>query len=268
MRKSIHTLIVSLITLLTPSMTNAAVNAVPLSGDMGFLVVIEARTSKNSDTYRKCLGAVVLPDVVVPAGHCLRGMKSVTVKIPRNGRALLDTLDGDFEVIRARDFAAHPMTNGGYKGEMFEKYTQAEAAKYHDIGVILLSKPSQAAKEIKVAPTRFVAGTKADYSSFGYQRNEVYEYTKEVAALPFGQGIQVGNSDTWFKAHAGTDRLACEADSGAPITVTETKPDGQVERYFVGVQSTINGKYAYPEDMERALSIWKNPSSCPNARSS
>lgn len=255
--------IASLVIVSLPSISSAAVNAVPLSGDKGFLVVIEARASKNSDTFQKCLGALVLPDVVVPAGHCLRGMKAVTVKIPKDESAFHDTLDGDFEIIRAKAFVAHPMTNGGYEGEMFAHYSAGEAAKYHDVGVILLSKPSKVAKGIKVAPSRFIAGNKADYSSFGFQRDDLFKYTKEIAALPFGQAVQVGTSENWFQAYAGTDRLACEADSGAPITETTTMADGQTETYFTGIQSTINGKKVFPKDMKRALAVWKKPEAVP-----
>ncbi len=256
------------VSLIAPDAASAMVDGTDLSNDplgtaSGFLVSIEARESKGADEYKKCLGAAIALDLVVTAGHCLSGQNLVKVKFISKLNPL------KFEVIPAKDWAIHPMFNGGHEGRMYENFKSAEAADYHDIAVILLRKPSQIGVPVSLAPMDFNPGIppKANpiYYSFGYGRNELFVYQNNLEYTTFNYALPLGNSESWYKSKVPAGILTCEGDSGAPVTVSaeDEYVDGRHIHYLIGIQATVQGERSNPKNIAAAIEQWGGSSKIP-----
>ncbi len=226
--------------------TPVSTDGIDLSNDpfrevTGFLVGI--RTANPGDKTSVCLGAVVLPDVVLTAGHCLMGsLGNPNVRFIRKLHPL------EYAEAPVKAYKVHPAANGGYDGEMYDKLTISEANKYHDIAVILLKKPSKLAAPISIVSPKFnpvYAPKDFTFYSYGHRRNsETLKLEEALDYLTFSDVLPYGSSNSWFIAKAILPKkaLSCQGDSGSPVTigVEDEKVPGQKSYALVGIQTTAS----------------------------
>lgn len=231
-----------------------------------FTALLEADDSETGTSTFKCLAVAVSADMLVTAGHCLRGeKKNFRVKFIRQMKPL------KYETIPVKSFRFHPSTNAGNDGDMYEEFEDDKAALYHDIGVVMLEGLSKHAVPISLAPPNLKADEASQYRTFifGRGRDELYRDTgkMEFASL-FFMGPATGGNNIWI-ARMDTDKKgkavsACVGDSGAPVTIAieDETTVGRTSHHLLGIY-TMHSDQILPENLKKAKKFWGGLSKIP-----
>jgi len=234
----------------------------------GAVALLEADNTARPGYDFKCLAVFVDVDLLLTAGHCLRGAKTrFRVRAPINPD------QSDFETIAVKDFRWHPDTNAGEQGDQYKEFTATRSGKYHDIGVIHLEVESNYARPMTLVPGDIDIQNlvRPKISIFGRLRDDVFRDLGKIGfgqmeapfPMPGGSNIYVAR----MKRDLGGDVASiCVGDSGAPVTLGAKSEDGSVDsvHYLLGI-FTMNSDAVLPDPsrIDRALKVWGNLDNVP-----
>jgi hypothetical protein len=230
----------------------------------GFLVTIEAYKNKGAIGYKRCLGAAITPDAVVTAGHCLSNMGYVVVKFISSKKPL------EFEEIEAESWRIHPQYNGGYPEPMYSQYKIIESKQYHDIAVILLTRPYKKVEPITAVPADWVPtderGDPPPFYVFGQARNDAYVPVHGLQLTTLDNIKSIAATKHWMTAVTAPDTVICVADSGSPVTLQsmDETVSGRPVHFLLGIQTSVDGEAIAPKNLDDAFAYFKMAGNFPN----
>jgi hypothetical protein len=199
----------------------------PLKHFPRFMVLIESTTNNGKTSY--CTGTALASDVILTAGHCVNNSQSVRVKIMRSTNPI------KYTTIEAKDWKAHPKTNGGFEGPQLGNFTNSNASQFNDIGLIVLSEASSDVEPITLAPANFnPAGSGSWMFVFGQGRNRQYQPTGKLEFGELRATERISDSSLYI-AKLKEKQGWCVRDSGGPVTVGADGVNGGHQHYLLGV---------------------------------
>ncbi|WP_426231073.1 trypsin-like serine protease [Pararhizobium sp. DWP3-4] len=226
-----------------------------------FVALVEAEHDSGLGT-SYCTGVAVASDVVLTAGHCLRDVHSVRVKIVSAEEPM------DYETVLARSTRMHSMTNGGHPGEMYSKFSEDRVSDYHDIGVIILEYPSIFAVPIKIVPFDFNVEDIEDphLFIFGRTRDARHVDTGRISFVRISPPAPFRGGKNYYKTPLDLTsngiQAVCKGDSGGPVTVSAKNASGDYNHYLMGI-FVMQIRPVLPRDLDGALSVFNDKSLIP-----
>ncbi|MCD2176106.1 PAN domain-containing protein [Rhizobium sp. C4] len=231
------------------------------------VALLEADNANNRDYTFKCAAVAIAADMLLTAGHCLRGNKEhFRVRFVSQ----FDPLD--YETVSVKAFKLHPATNGGFDDEMYKSFDLSVADLFHDIGVVLLDTPSNYASPMTLVSPDYNPQNAPDPSVFlfGRGRDALFRDKGNIEFARLEKMKPFSESGNIWTANAVKDPVeglvsACVGDSGAPVTavIEDEYIPGRRIHYLLGI-FTFQSTRVLPKQLDKAKKIWEGFNNIPD----
>ncbi len=163
-----------------------------------------------------CSGTVVGKRTILTAGHCVTGLKGISVRF-----------EGGKRTIKAKSWWRHP------------RYAEtADGAVRHDIGVVRLSKDiPRHIPVIRLATKNFKVGEQFFIYGYGFTEDDTVEELR--GGIMTARAVKSAEIAAYMEVGAS---LTCDGDSGGPAMRETLDQAGEMRSEIVGL--TSSGDYA------------------------
>ena len=199
--------------------------AKPFQSSSSFTVLLKISGDKQLD----CSGVLIAPRLVLTAGHCLHGARSVKV--------MAQTRSG-IQMINAEDWSVHPSWNAGLSVNGWDaQINSGNGDRYIDLAVLKLSDEPASAQPIALGSVDGASALK----TYGYARSALLEplHSIDSSAANYVQRLSPRGP---LKVYASGGSAWCQGDSGGPVTAR-----GEGREKLIGIVGLGLGAIDYDE---------------------
>ncbi len=176
-------------------------HAKPFQSSSSFTVLLKISGEKQLD----CSGVLIAPRLVLTAGHCLHGARSVKV--------MAQTRSG-IQMINADDWSVHPSWNAGLSVNGWDaQINSGNGDRYIDLAVLRLEAEPASAQPIDLGSVEGAGSLK----TYGYARTALLEplHSIDSSSADYVQRLSPRGP---LKVYASGGSAWCQGDSGGPVT--------------------------------------------------
>ncbi|MES2905941.1 MAG: trypsin-like serine protease [Pseudomonadota bacterium] len=192
--------LLSVLCLIGSTQTASALWSGSKSSSSSFTTLIKIGGQKQLD----CSGVLIAPRLVLTAGHCMHGARSVSVHIGG-------------ENIAVENWLVNPSWSAGLPANGWDaRINASNSDNYIDLAVLLLQKAPQNAHAIDLTGSGAPAEQSA-LKTYGYARGRMLEPLYKVDSTSASYVRRLSPTGP-FKFFASGGSAWCQGDSGGPVT--------------------------------------------------